>query len=168
MAKNTVNATKKKPLKDWAQVEAAVAAMNAASHKAAAFKAERQPEIDKLIQQLNDELGKLEEEYRAQEQLIVNFVSAHMDELGDSKTRNYTLGSVSARRSAKVTIQDDDKAVEMLRKLGHDECIKASFKPIKTALKGLSESDLALIGAEVTEATKVRVKPLTTFWEPLT
>ena len=167
MAKNTVNATKKKPLKDWAQVEAAVAAMNAASHKAAALKAEKQPEIDKLLNQLNDELGKFEEEYRAQERLIQEFVSKHMDELGDSKTKNYTLGSVSARKSVKVTIQDDDKAVEALRKLGYDECIKASFKPIKTALKNLPEADLALIGAEVTEATKVKVKPLTTFWEPL-
>lgn len=167
MAKDTVNATKKKPLKDWAQVEAAVAAMNAASHKAAALKAEKQPEIDKLIQQLNDELAKFEKDYRSQEQLIIKFVSAHMDELGDSKTRNYTLGSVSARRSAKVTIQDDDKAVEMLRKLGYDECIKASFKPIKTALKNLPETDLALIGAEVTEVTRVKVKPLTMVWEPL-
>lgn len=167
MAKNTVNATKKKPLKDWAQVEAAVAAMNATAHKAAALKAEKQPEIDALTQQLNTELNQMEAEYRAYEQLITDFVSTHMDELGDSKTRNCTLGTVSARRSTKVSIKNDDKAVEMLRKLGHDECIKASFKPIKTALKSLPETDLALIGAEVTEVTRVKVKPLTMVWEPL-
>lgn len=166
MAKKAVNATKK-PLKDWAQVEAAVATMNAVSHKAAALKAEKQPQIDALVQQLNTAINKLEDEYRAQERSVMEFVAQHLDELGDSKTKNYTLGSVSARKSVKVAIQDDDKAVEMLRKLGYDECIKASFKPIKTALKGLSDSDLALIGAEVTEATKVKVKPLTTFWEPL-
>lgn len=166
MAKKDVNATKK-PLKDWAQVEAAVAIMNATAQKAMALKAEQQPQIDALIQQLNTAINKLEAEYRSQEQLITDFVSAHMDELGDSKTRNYTLGSVSARRSVKVFIKNDDKAVEMLRKLGHDECIKASFKPIKTALKGLSESDLALIGASVTEVNKVKVKPLTMVWEPL-
>lgn len=166
MAKKDVNATKK-PLKDWAQVEAAVAIMNATAQKAMALKATCQPEIDKLTQKLNAELNQMEAEYRSQEQLITDFVSAHMDELGDSKTRNYTLGSVSARRSVKVSIKNDDKAVEMLRKLGHDECIKASFKPIKTALKGLSESDLALIGASVTEVNKVKVKPLTMVWEPL-
>lgn len=151
-------AAAQKPLKDWEQVDCALACMNAQAQKANGIKMQ----INELTLELQRELSETLEQLSANEMRIVEFVKGHLSDFGDKKSRKLRSGSVAIREVSSVELDDEAKACEVLRRLGKLDCIKESVKPVKAALKGLDPEVMALIGASVAVDTKVAVKPLVT------
>jgi len=128
------------------QLDAEVADHNA---KAAAL----QSEFDKKTKKTTDELKILNDE-------IETFALAHEEDFEDARTKKFSSGSVSIRKSTRLVIASTTKTLSLLEQAGRSDAIKVSHTIKKSVLNQIPDDrELARYGVKRVEDTSVLVKP---------
>ena len=154
------NNTAKRPLKSWADVNEALAALSRLNAQKDALEGQFTPEIERLTAELSGKLAPVQEQIDAAEERIRNYVTAHAAEFAKQKTRELAAGSVSVRKTTRVELEDEEKTADALMDLGFENCVKITYKPVKAAIKNFEKSVLELIGAAVVDDIKITISPI--------
>lgn len=79
---------------------------------------------------------------------LQNFSAGHREELyvDGKKSADFTNGTIGYRQNPD-SIEVSKETAELLEKAGFANCVKVKKEPVKAALKGFSDDDLAKFGA---------------------
>ena len=153
-------------IKTWDDVTTVVAEMSHICEDRAAIAAKYEPELRRLQAEQAELLAPLDARYDELESNVQAFALSHLDDFGKKKTIEFPYGSVSMRKTESVQYTGKDQAAaekaaaEKLRELGLKDCFKETLKPVKAALKRLSQDILDLAGVIISESISITVKPL--------
>lgn len=151
---------KQRPLKNWGQVNDAVAMLSQLNAEREALEDRYCPEIERLAAEMSGMVAPINEQIEAIEAQIRAYVGLHLDEFAKSKTRDLAAGSISVRKTTRVEFEDEQEVVDALFDMGYEHCVKITYKPIKAALKNFSKQMLERVGASAIDDIKVTITPL--------
>lgn len=151
--------TSSKPLESWAEVNTTLQEMSGLLSEKKAITACYRLQIDPLEIKLKVFTDSIDDKLKELEEKIVEFVNSHSEEVQEGKKKELPYGRISLRQSTRIEFADEDLAAERLIHLGYGDCVKKTYKPIKSAVKCLDEILLTRIQATVINENKVKVEP---------
>ncbi len=146
-------------LRSWTNCDELLGKMAALQAQIDKAKADYQPQIDTIERELRELCDPLETEFSEYREAVEKFAKARADEF-DGRSKELTNGTISLTASTSVEIDNEEICVNQLRKLKLNNCIKATFKPVKSAIKGLADDIKRKIGAMLVTTDKVTIKLL--------
>jgi hypothetical protein len=152
-------------LRSWTNCDELLGKMAALQAQIDKAKGDYQPQIDTMERELRELCDPLEAELSEYREAVEKFAIRRADEF-DGRSKELTNGTIKLTASSSVEISDEAACVKELQKLKLTNCIKATFKPVKAAIKGLADDIMRQIGAAIVTVDKVTIDLLTPAAEP--
>lgn len=144
-------AIKEPQLKSWEAVDQTMANIAELQRQINVEEANCNKQVDEIKDSSKQMIKPLQDQIKAFELQLKEFCEHRKAEFLKIKTKKLTFGAVGYRLSTTVSIPDPVFTCNALKELNLNSCLRTKIEPDKEAIKQLSATQLAEIGAKVNQ-----------------
>lgn len=148
-------------VREWADVEGALEEIGMLDLEISELTSALGRKLYELLGEYSGMISELGNRRRAVESAIQLFCLLNKSEFAKKRSRRFHYGRIAFRTAERIEIPDElqTAAVATLKKLGFSECIEIRERLDKSALKKLSDADLARCGIKRLREDHFRIDP---------
>lgn len=153
---------KKQPestLKNWDEVNLALKSLANLTVAKRDLENQKTEQINALTARFDAISAPLLADISGLEEDITAYVLLHKDEFVESRTKDFSFGSISLRVSKSVKVISKAVCIKALKALGMTDFISVKEDPNKDMLKTLSDIELAKVACEFKVTDNISIEP---------
>lgn len=148
-------------LKDWEEVEGVLEEIGLLDLAVSELSSALGRKLYELLGEYSPRISELSARRGGLESTVQQFCLSHKSDFAKKRSRQLRYGRIAFRLAERIDIPDEfqQSAIATLKKLGLTDCIETRERLDRSALKKLSDADLARCGIKRTREDHFRVEP---------